>query len=63
MTKETEIRTYRIGGDRVTENKSDIVMRLKILLKATRAGSDIEDLILNETKDSITILFCHGGRR
>ena len=47
----------------MTENKSDIVMCLKILLKATRAGSDIEDLILNETKDSITILFCHGGRR
>lgn len=49
----------------MTENKSDIVMRLKVLLKATRAGSDIEDLILNETetKDSIMILFRHGGRR
>lgn len=45
------------------ENKADIVMRLKVLLKATRAGSDIADLILSESQDSITILFRPGGTR
>ena len=45
------------------ENKESIVARLKLLLTATRAGSDIEDLILNERQDKITILFETGYTR
>ncbi len=43
------------------ENKEDIVRRLKLLLMATRAGSNIADLILNEEKEQVIILFRHGG--
>lgn len=43
------------------ENKEEIVKRLKLLLMATRAGSNIADLILNQ--DQVTILFRQGGRR
>lgn len=39
------------------ENKEDIVMRLKLLLKATRAGSDIKDMILSDSQDEVTIMF------
>ena len=45
------------------ENKESIVARLKLLLTATRAGSGIEDLILNERQDQITILFETGCTR
>lgn len=45
------------------ENKQDIVKRLKLLLMATRAGSNIEDLDLNERQDKVTIIFRHGGSR
>ncbi len=45
------------------ENKEDIVKRLKILLEATRAGSNIEDLVLNERQDEIAIRFKKGGTR
>lgn len=45
------------------ENKKDIVLRLKLLLIRTRAGSDICDLTLNETQDTVTILFKNGCKR
>lgn len=45
------------------ENKESIVVRLKLLLDATRAGSGIEELILNEKQDKITILFETGSTR
>lgn len=34
---------------------------LKMLLMSTRAGSNIEDLILNENQDEVTITFRRGG--
>lgn len=37
------------------ENKEDIVMRLKILLNATRAGQDIEKMELTEDGDFVMI--------
>lgn len=45
------------------ENKEDIVKRLKLLLMATRAGSDIEDLILSvdqKMEKIVTIQFRNG---
>lgn len=43
------------------ENKEKIVKLLKMLLQATRAGSNIEDLILNENQDEVIITFKRGG--
>ena len=45
------------------ENKEEIVVRLKLLLMATRAGSNIQDLKLNEAKNKVTIVFKAGGER
>ena len=45
------------------ENKEDIVKRLKLLLIATRAGSNIADLILTENQSKVIILFKAGGTR
>lgn len=45
------------------ENKKDIVARLKLLLIATRAGANIEGLILSEDERFITIKFKKGGSR
>lgn len=45
------------------ENKEEIVARLKLLLMATRAGSNIQDLKLNEAKNKVTIVFKTGGER
>lgn len=45
------------------ENKEEIVARLKLLLMATRAGSNIQDLKLNEAKNKVTIVFKAGGER
>ena len=45
------------------ENKEEIVMKLKILLKSIRAGSDIADLILHQNQEAITILFRNGWTR
>lgn len=45
------------------ENKEEIVKRLKLLLMATRAGSNIEKLFLNEKQDKVTIQFKKGGTR
>lgn len=43
------------------ENKEDIVMRLKILLNATRAGQDIEEMELTEDGDFVMIEWESGG--
>ena len=45
------------------ENKEEIVMKLKILLKSIRAGSGIADLILRQNQEAITILFRNGAAR
>lgn len=45
------------------ENKKEIVARLKLLLAATRAGSNIEKLVLSEDERSVTIQFKAGGSR
>ena len=45
------------------ENKKYIVFRLKMLLIATRAGANIEELILSEDECFITIKFKEGGSR
>ena len=45
------------------ENKENIVMRLKLLLKVTRAGSAIEDLILNDKQDMVIIQFDNGNSK
>lgn len=44
------------------ENKEDIIARLKLLLMATRAGSSIVDMKLNEAQDKVTIVF-EGGKK
>lgn len=45
------------------ENKKDIVKKLETVLKATRAGSDIEGLELSEDAETIAILFNTGYKR
>lgn len=47
----------------VMENKQEIVFRLKLLLKITRAGSGIEDLLLDESQREVTIVFEGGYKR
>lgn len=44
------------------ENKKDILMRLKILLTATREGSGIKDLALSGDERIVTIHFSQGSR-
>lgn len=45
------------------ENKEEIVLRLKLLLMATRAGSDITDLALDGDRKKVSIVFKTGYRR
>lgn len=42
------------------EDKQEIVMYLKWLLKATRAGGSIEKLVLSEDEKNVTIRFSSG---
>lgn len=42
------------------ENKKDIVKRLSILLKITRAGEDIDRLKLTDDESEVKILFRSG---
>lgn len=42
------------------ENKEDIVMRLKILLNATRAGEDIKKMDLTEDGDFVMLQWENG---
>ncbi|MDE6853113.1 MAG: hypothetical protein K2J67_11635 [Lachnospiraceae bacterium] len=45
------------------EDKQEIVTYLKWLLKATRAGSGIEKLVLSEDQKTVAIMFSSGGSR
>lgn len=45
------------------ENKKEIVIRLGILLKATRAGNDIKTLVLSEDENFVTIIWENGYRK
>lgn len=45
------------------ENKEDIVVRLSLLLKATRAGADIDRLELSEDESEVKIIFRSGGEK
>ena len=45
------------------ENKKDIVARLKLLLKDTRAGKNIEDMLFDEKREIVTILYEDGSKR
>ena len=45
------------------ENKKEIVSNLTKLLKSTRAGDGIADLILHQNQEAITILFRNGAAR
>lgn len=51
------------GEDTGLENKEEIVLRLKLLLMVTRAGSDIADLALDEDQKKVSIVFKTGYRR
>lgn len=42
------------------ENKKDIVMRLKLLLNATRAGEDIKKMELTDEGDHVVIQWENG---
>lgn len=46
-----------------SENKREIVIRLGILLKATRAGEDIKALHLSEDENFVTIIWENGYRK
>lgn len=45
------------------ENKKDIVLRLKLLLNATRAGDDIKKLVLSEDENFVTIIWENGYKK
>lgn len=42
------------------EDKQEILTHLKWLLKATRAGQDIDRLLLSEDEKTVSIVFCSG---
>lgn len=45
------------------ENKKDIIFRLKLLLKITSAGEDIEDMELSDDEKTGHIRFNTGYKR
>lgn len=45
------------------EDKEDIVKSLKDLLVKTRAGGDIEDLVLSADQETVTIRFKNGYQK
>lgn len=45
------------------ENKEEIVARLSLLLKATRAGAGIDKLKLSEDESKVRIIFLSGGEK
>lgn len=46
-----------------SENKREIVIRLGILLKVTRAGDDIKKLVLSEDENFVTIIWENGYQK
>ncbi len=53
---------YGPGPGFAREDREFILMRLKLLLKATRAGSGVRDLVLSEDGNKVIIQFAHGDR-
>lgn len=51
------------GGGEGLENKEIIVELLKLLLTATRAGQDIDKLMLSEDQATVTIQFNNGYKK
>lgn len=47
----------------MSENKSEIVQKLKELLQITRAGSGVKDLILDERERCVTIVYECGSKQ
>lgn len=47
----------------MNENKKEIVIRLGILLKATRTGEDIKMLTLSEDENFVTIVRENGYKK
>lgn len=47
----------------MTENKQDILNYLKATLQLTRCGQDIADLIYNDEKETVNVLFKLGGMK
>lgn len=47
----------------MNENKKEIVIRLGILLKATRTGEDIKMLTLSEDENFVTIIWENGYKK
>lgn len=47
----------------MSENKSEIVQKLKELLQITRAGSGIRDLILDGRERCVTIVYECGSKQ
>lgn len=47
----------------MSENKSEIVQKLKELLQITRAGSGVKDLILNGQEKCVTIVYECGSKQ
>ena len=47
----------------MNEDKKEIVIRLKVLLNATRAGDDIKKLILSEDENFVTIVWENGAEK
>lgn len=45
------------------ENKQEILIRLGILLKVTRAGEDIKVLRLSEDENFVTIVWENGAEK
>ncbi len=45
------------------EDKRNIVFRLKLLLKATRVGSNIDKMFLSEDSTEVVILFHSRGKK
>ncbi len=48
---------------KMNENKKEIVLRLKLLLNATRAGDDIRKLVLSEDENFVTIIWENGYQK
>ncbi len=53
---------YRHEPESALEDKEAILMRLKLLLRVTRAGSGVMNLVLSEDGNRVTIQYAQGSR-
>lgn len=60
---ELKYKEARMAKIEKVENKKSIVRRLHWLLMITRAGSGIEDMMLEESENVVTILYEGGGSK